>query len=252
MILAFTPYLNRIKGTCGRSASFNNSPSITPIYLFLFIKTKRINLRGSMSELLALVDESDNIVTAEEKFKCHRRTPTHDHGKLHRAFSLFIFHPTQPNKMLMQRRAAKKHTFPLMWSNTACSHPSWPEEASVQVDSESGVKRAAVRRAQQELGVTIDSDQLTVVGRILYKAIANEMYAEWELDYLVFCRHHVDLSTFNKDEVHELAWVDIHSLKVDNPTPWFNKLDQSGILHRLWKQYQHPDQQQYDMTIMQI
>jgi isopentenyl-diphosphate delta-isomerase len=41
---------------------------------------------------------------------------------LHRAFSVFLFHP-ETGKLLLQRRADEKITFPKMWTNTCCSHP---------------------------------------------------------------------------------------------------------------------------------
>lgn len=41
---------------------------------------------------------------------------------LHRAFSVFIFHPVT-GKLLLQKRADEKITFPGMWTNTCCSHP---------------------------------------------------------------------------------------------------------------------------------
>lgn len=41
---------------------------------------------------------------------------------LHRAFSVFLFHP-ETGKLLLQRRADEKITFPGMWTNTCCSHP---------------------------------------------------------------------------------------------------------------------------------
>lgn len=41
---------------------------------------------------------------------------------LHRAFSVFLFHP-ETGKLLLQKRADEKITFPGMWTNTCCSHP---------------------------------------------------------------------------------------------------------------------------------
>lgn len=47
---------------------------------------------------------------------------------LHRAFSCFIFRPSD-GRLLLQKRAAEKITFPNMWTNTCCSHPlSVPDE----------------------------------------------------------------------------------------------------------------------------
>ena len=43
-------------------------------------------------------------------------------GLLHRAFSAFIFRPSD-GKLLLQQRASEKITFPDMWTNTCCSHP---------------------------------------------------------------------------------------------------------------------------------
>jgi isopentenyl-diphosphate delta-isomerase len=43
-------------------------------------------------------------------------------GLLHRAFSAFVFRPSD-GKLLLQKRADEKITFPGMWTNTCCSHP---------------------------------------------------------------------------------------------------------------------------------
>lgn len=43
-------------------------------------------------------------------------------GLLHRAFSAFIFRPSD-GRLLLQKRADEKITFPGMWTNTCCSHP---------------------------------------------------------------------------------------------------------------------------------
>ena len=43
-------------------------------------------------------------------------------GLLHRAFSCFLFDPKE-GKLLLQKRAPEKITFPNMWTNTCCSHP---------------------------------------------------------------------------------------------------------------------------------
>jgi isopentenyl-diphosphate delta-isomerase len=43
-------------------------------------------------------------------------------GLLHRAFSAFVFRPSD-GALLLQQRASEKITFPDMWTNTCCSHP---------------------------------------------------------------------------------------------------------------------------------
>jgi len=59
-----------------------------------------------MPEIIVLVDEKDNPIGYDEKLAAHR-----DGGKLHRAFSIFIFN--SKNEALLQLRAKAKTTFSL-------------------------------------------------------------------------------------------------------------------------------------------
>ncbi|HLA25626.1 MAG TPA: hypothetical protein VJ028_00505 [Patescibacteria group bacterium] len=54
-------------------------------------------------EKVILVDENDNETGTEEKIKAHKD------GKLHRAFSIFIFN--SKCELLLQRRAKEKYHF---------------------------------------------------------------------------------------------------------------------------------------------
>jgi isopentenyl-diphosphate delta-isomerase len=62
-----------------------------------------------------LVDKKDNQIGVEEKRKAHLK------GKLHRAFSIFIFN--KKGEILLQKRAKSKYHSAGLWSNTCCSHP---------------------------------------------------------------------------------------------------------------------------------
>lgn len=74
-------------------------------------------------------------------------------GLLHRAFSCFLFNSR--NELLLQQRADAKITFPGLWTNTCCSHPlDIPGEVGDDfAGAILGVKRAAQRKLQQELGI---------------------------------------------------------------------------------------------------
>ncbi|MGH9857301.1 MAG: isopentenyl-diphosphate Delta-isomerase, partial [Acidobacteriota bacterium] len=61
-------------------------------------------------ERVILVDESDNEIGSAEKLQAHRD------GKLHRAFSLFVFNPA--GELLLQKRSSKKYHSDGLWSNT--------------------------------------------------------------------------------------------------------------------------------------
>ena len=73
-------------------------------------------------------------------------------GLLHRAFSAFIFRPSDA-KLLMQQRASEKITFPNMWTNTCCSHPLDDFETEKVEKEQLGVRVAASRKLEHELGI---------------------------------------------------------------------------------------------------
>lgn len=100
---------------------------------------------------------------------------------LHRAFSVFLFN-TQ-GELLLQQRAGVKITFPLRWTNTCCSHPLYNHAAPgtgemSEVDG-AGVKQAAIRKLEHELGIKGDlhESDLTYLTKIHYKA--NSDGTEW-------------------------------------------------------------------------
>ncbi|SDU66227.1 isopentenyl-diphosphate Delta-isomerase [Desulfobacula phenolica] len=97
----------------------------------------------SCEEYVVLVDEEDKEIGIEKKLTVHsKRTP------LHRAFSLFLFKSTKDTKeLLLQQRAEDKKTWPLVWSNSCCGHPS-PNES---------YKSAVIRRTRYELGIKLNA-----------------------------------------------------------------------------------------------
>lgn len=133
-----------------------------------------------LEEQCILVDMEDEVVGHADKRTCHLSENVAK-GLLHRAFSVFLFN--SEGKLLLQQRAAEKITFPSCWTNTCCSHPLHTKE-EMQTEDHIGVKRAAVRKLQHELGIkqhTIDTQDLHFVTRIYYKALQNdEVWAEHE------------------------------------------------------------------------
>ena len=104
-------------------------------------------------------------------------------GLLHRAFSVFLF--DSQNRLLLQQRATEKITFPDMWTNTCCSHPlGIPGETGTTLEeSGQGVRRAAVRKLDQELGINasqVPIDDFKFLTRIHYKAPSDGKWGEHE------------------------------------------------------------------------
>ena len=107
-------------------------------------------------------------------------------GLLHRAFSAFVFRPTD-GKLLLQQRASEKITFPDMWTNTCCSHPldDFPEEK--EEEGQRGVKVAAVRKLEHELGIQKEQtgvDGFEYLTRIWYLAPSDGVWGEHEGVYI--------------------------------------------------------------------
>ena len=103
-------------------------------------------------------------------------------GLLHRAFSAFIFRPSDA-KLLLQQRASEKITFPDMWTNTCCSHPLDDfKEEKVEKD-QLGVRVAASRKLEHELGIPKSQtpiDGFQYLTRIHYLAPSDGMWGEHE------------------------------------------------------------------------
>ncbi|KAG0494990.1 hypothetical protein HPP92_005984 [Vanilla planifolia] len=133
-----------------------------------------------------LVDENDNVVGHESKYNCHLMEKIEKENLLHRAFSVFLFNSKY--ELLLQQRSATKVTFPLVWTNTCCSHPLFRESELVQ-EKFLGVRNAAQRKLLDELGISpeeIPVDNFIPLGRMLYKAPSDGKWGEHELDYLLF------------------------------------------------------------------
>ena len=102
----------------------------------------RIQMK-QMREPIILVNERDEIEGCGSKEECH-----YEDGQLHRAFSVFIF--STRGDLLLQQRSSLKITFPTHITNTCCSHPLYN---SREMEGEMGVRRAAQRRLNYELGI---------------------------------------------------------------------------------------------------
>ncbi|URE45291.1 isopentenyl-diphosphate Delta-isomerase, partial [Musa troglodytarum] len=131
---------------------------------------------------------------------------------LHRAFSVFLFNSKY--ELLLQQRSATKVTFPLVWTNTCCSHPLYRESELVEGNF-LGVRNAAQRKLFDELGIPAEAlpvDRFTPLGRMLYKAPSDGKWGEHELDYLLFVVADVKLLP-NPDEVADVRYVNREQLK---------------------------------------
>lgn len=135
-----------------------------------------------------------------------------------------------------------------MWTNTCCSHPTHTEsELNSNLENDFlGIRLAAIRRASFELGIeegALKPEDLHVGARILYLANANETFAEYELDYIVFAKKDVKFKA-NPDEIKETKYVEKDELVTflkerkekfgEEKTPWFGLLLEKSDLMTWW------------------
>lgn len=156
-------------------------------------------------EHVILVDESDRPIGSMEKMLAHRE------GKLHRAFSIFIFN--SEGELLIHQRAADKYHSGSLWTNTCCSHPRQGEETIA----------AAHRRLREEMGMVCNLEPLLT---FIYKAELDHDLIEHELDH-VFIGHSDTAPEPNPAEVAAYRYVPMAEIKTgieqspDDYTAWF-------------------------------
>ncbi|KAH9046239.1 putative isopentenyl-diphosphate delta-isomerase [Lactarius hengduanensis] len=192
-----------------------------------------------MDERCIIVDEQDRAIGALDKKTCHLMENINK-GLLHRAFSAFIFRPSD-GKLLLQQRASEKITFPDMWTNTCCSHPLDDFEEEKIEKEQLGVRIAASRKLEHELGIPRDQtpvDQFQYLTRIHYLAPSDGMWGEHEVDYILFLTADVTV-TPNANEIRDHKYVDKAELQAmfeeqgNSFTPWF-KLIARDFLFGWW------------------
>lgn len=156
---------------------------------------------------VVLVNNQDKIVGYREKFAAHK-IPV----PLHRAISVVILDPSG-EKMLLQKRAEGKPTWPLFWSNACCTHPLRDES----------YQACAERRLKQEMGF---STPLVEKFRFIYKVDYDKIWGEHEYDVVFEGRYEGEVKP-DLEEATGWKWMEVKELLGDvknNPgayTPWF-------------------------------
>lgn len=214
-----------------------------------------------MDEVCIVLDKDDNPIGSASKKTCHLMTNINK-GLLHRAFSVFLFHPTT-HKLLLQQRASEKITFPDRWTNTCCSHPlAHPAETGHGdlASNVEGAKRAGQRKLGHELGIKAEQvpvSEFDYLTRIHYLAPSDGKWGEHEIDYILFIEADPELD-INVNEVQDTAWVSQEELKQlfrdaerrigkgkdFKFTPWF-KLICESMLFEWWDAMLKGDLEKY-------
>ena len=164
---------------------------------------------------IILVDENDKELGRQEKLKVHKE------GKLHRAFSVFIFN--SKNELLLQKRASVKYHSAGLWTNTCCGHP---------IDN---IKKDAEKRLHEEMGLACNLEEKF---SFIYKTRLENGLIVHEYDHVFFGRYDNPPEP-NPNEVDEWIWIPLDKLKADiekkpeRYTPWLRVIidDIAKIMH---------------------
>lgn len=197
-----------------------------------------------MAEAVIRVSEQDVVLGPVSKLAAHQHA-----GAYHRAFSVLLFNTK--GEMLLQQRSADKVTFPNVWANACCSHPLHSEE-ELEEDDAMGVKRAAIRKLEQELGIdpsSVSTDSMTFMTKMRYSARMNPEWIEREVDHILVMCADVDIQP-NPNEVANIMWVDRDALEAmlieereadQAVAPWFRCIATRVMTEAWWQHYADGD-----------
>lgn len=172
-----------------------------------------------MEDRIILVDKKDKQIGTEFKLKAHQE------GKLHRAFSIFVFN--DKGELMLQKRALTKYHSGGLWTNTCCSHPRAGE----------ALEDSTHRRLKEEMGFDCD---LKEVFSFVYKVKLNNELTEHEFLHVFVGRFNQN-PIINKKEAEDFTWVTAEFLDSDvkqHPdryTYWFKKCYKKVFNHILVK-----------------
>ncbi|XP_023219428.1 isopentenyl-diphosphate Delta-isomerase 1-like [Centruroides sculpturatus] len=193
-----------------------------------------------LDEVCIVVDKNDQSLCGKSKKDCHLMENI-KRGLIHRAFSVFLFN--SKNELLLQQRSSKKITFPEYYTNTCCSHPLFLD-SEMEKKNALGVKRAAVRRLEFELGIpsnSVNLDDFHYMTRILYSASSDSIWGENEIDYILILQKDVKIER-NPNEVADVRYVSRGDMpdflsylrtKGCRITPWFDMIV-NNFLYGWW------------------
>jgi len=171
-----------------------------------------------MSDNVVLVNKNNRKIGVAEKLQAH------EDGKLHRAFSIFVFN--DKDELLIQKRNSAKYHSGGLWSNTVCSHPR-PGERYLA---------AAHRRLKEEIGFDCP---LKKIACFIYKASFENGLTEHEYDCVFVGKYDGNIQP-DPEEIEDSNWIPVSNLQKEiksHPekyTFWFKKIVlDSSILSQL-------------------
>lgn len=173
-------------------------------------------------QLIAIVDENDNLIGEEDKEKCHSGK-----GILHRAFLSMVF--LDSGQIVLARRSGQKKLWPGYWDGTVASHLSVNED----------YEQASRRRLLEEAGISASKPKYLF--KFKYEVPYKDIGIEKEI-CAVTVVNGIGLADIvpNREEISEIKPVRLDLLpellrkEPDSFTPWLHlamrHMSESGML----------------------
>ena len=153
-------------------------------------------------EMLDILDENGNSIN-----KLKKRSRVHKDGNWHRTVHVWII--SSNNKVLIQKRAFGKLTYPDMWDISCAGH----------VESGSTSRMSAIRETKEELGIDLSLLELKKVGSVRQTYKNRDIHDNEIVDiFLVYRDISINKCHLQKSEVSQVRLILLAELKlrIDN------------------------------------
>lgn len=150
-----------------------------------------------MDELIDIVNEN-----GEPTNKVALKSEAHKSGWWHNTIHLWLF--TNEGRVLLQQRSYQKAIYPLLWDVSVAGH----------INAGESFKTAALREAEEELGLELKYNNLKKIGVYKHKSsYLNNSVKDYEFHHIYISELKVELKSLipNKEEVEAIKLVTLES-----------------------------------------
>ncbi|WP_109298740.1 NUDIX domain-containing protein [Aquimarina sp. AU474] len=176
-------------------------------------------------ELIDILDHTGNP-TGEVRLK----SDVHRLGLLHASVHIWFY--TKKGELLIQKRAEDKDTYPNLWDVSVAGHIAAGETP----------KNSALREITEEIGLTINIEDLLFIGTYLAKKIPTPFILDNEIHHIYMTPLKVPLTSLQLQQ-EEVA--DITLIKID-------ELIKALSNHNKAKKYVPHDKKYFEMILKEI
>ena len=157
----------------------------------------------------------------ESREKCHKE------GLWHKAVAIFIINSKK--QVLLQKRSGTKKLWPNMWDITAGGHV---------LAGEFGFE-TVIREIKEELGVTLDKDNITFIGASISSNLKGDIVNNHFNEYYIV-NEDIDETKLilQEEEVSDIKWVDEDEIIKRVKDNYNGITDKQGCWEYLMKYYE--------------